>query len=462
MRAYLFGLVVSVSVVAGCAVANDDTTSVEANLDTPPASQTKLAYAQTLRAIIDAIDAETAIAPSARVDRTALYARLEKELFAAPDTPAALVGALRKAELAYPSGHLGFTLDGDTCWSSPDVGFASSSRLGVCTQPFEDHAVVSAAAASALLRAGDEILAVNGKRGADMMRAALEQPMCTASSASASNRRFTAGTSLLALAKPGMTIEVRHVDGTLETKTVTPADMTAPRACRDPFGGDMSYLARSSRRGDVGIIRVPAFYGPQQEGETVEAWQERLRAELLAAFEEVKDAKAIVWDLRANGGGATPLGLEIVAGFAGVNVGASAGGYRFRATGTNTFYEPYIYRVPDESGFAFDGKVAMLIDGLTISAADYTARAAKHASNALIFGAPSAGAYGGGSQSKAVGEAPSVELRTDPYLGVDEDGETIIEGEGTEPTHPIELQPQDLARGVDTVLEAAISALTAP
>lgn len=447
--------------VAGCAMGSSRTaTSAEAEHRGSTLSVEKIAWARTLRAALDMMDSNTAIAPSAKVDRAALYTQLEKELFAGPETPAALVGALRKAELAYPSGHLAFTLDDDnTCWSSPDIGIVSSSRLGVCTQPFEDHAVVSAAFEGGLLRAGDEILSVDGRRSAEMMKAALEQPMCTSSSASASNRRFTAGTSLLALPKPDMTIEVRHVDGTMETRTVSASDLKPLRYCRDPFGADTRYVARASRRGDVGIIRVPAFHTPERKGETFEHAQERLRAELLSAFEQVKHSKAIVWDLRANSGGTTPFGLEIVAGFPGVRPLAVAGSYRARIAGTNKFSRPHTFRLPARGAFAFDGKVAILVDGLSMSAADYTARVAKSASNAILLGAPAAGAYGGGTGSVMVGTSPRVRLQPDPYVGVSEDGERIIEGEGTEPTIAVELQPRDLARGVDTVLEAAIEAV---
>lgn len=429
--------------------------TANADLTAAPSPQ-QIAWAQTLRQAIDAIDVNTAVAPSARVDRTALYARLERELFAAPETPAALIGALRKASLAYPSGHLGFHTDDNSCWSGGDVAFASTSRAGACTQPYGDHAVVTTAAPTSVLEAGDEILAVDGKRGEEMLTASLEQPMCSASSASPSNRRYTAATSLFALAKPGMTVEVKHVDGSVETKTITEASQVF--SCRDPFGGATNFVARSTMRGDVGIVRVANFNTRQQPGETLEASQERMHAELVAAFEQVKNARAIVWDLRANGGGTTPFGLEIVAGFPGAREGAPAGTYQGRYAGTNVFKPPYTYRVPARGAFAYDGKVAMLIDGLTISAADYTARAAKLATSAILVGAPAAGAYGGGGETVTVGAFPAVVVRTDPWLGVEEDG-SVLEGKGTEPTIAVELEPKDLARGVDTVLERALEAL---
>ncbi|MBX3229188.1 MAG: hypothetical protein KIT84_18800 [Labilithrix sp.] len=463
MRFFAYGLVLGLAALAGCAAesaesAEEEAAASDADLTSAPSPQ-QIAWAQSLRATIDAIDVNTAVAPSARVDRTALYARLEQELFAAPEAPAAFIGALRKATLAYPSGHLGFWTNDNACWSGGDVALASTTKLAACTQPYGDHAVVSVAGPGSILKAGDEVLAVDGRRGEEMLTASLEQPMCTSASASPSNRRYTAATSLFALAKPGMQIEVKHVDGTIETKTVTA--VTQPLECRDAFGRDTRFVAKSWMQGDVGVVRVPSFNTPQRDGETMEQAQERMHAELVAAFEQVKHARAIVWDLRNNGGGTTPFGLEIVAGFPGARAGAAAGTYRGRHAGTNVFRDPYTYRLPARGVFAYDGKVAMLIDGLTISAADYTARAAKLASDAVLLGAPAAGAYGGGGETVTVGQFPSVVVRTDPWLGVEDDG-SVLEGKGTEPTIAVELEPEDLARGVDTVMERALEVLRAP
>lgn len=447
------GFALGLASLAGCAAAVEDSGASQADLATARSPQ-QIAWAGTLRATIDTIDVNTGIAPSANVDPNELYARLEQELFSAPETPAALIDVLRKATLAYPSGHLSVTTNDGSCWAGGDVATASTSRVAACTQPYGDHAVVTYADTSSPLRAGDEILSVDGRRGDAMMTASLEQPMCTVGSASASNRRYVAATSLFALAKPGMQIEVKHEDGTIETKLVT--TMSEPWWCRAV--GDTEVVARASMRGDVGVIRVGKFALPLLEGETWEQMNDRVRAELVAAFTQVKHARAIVWDLRANSGGSTKLGLEIVAGFPGAREGAVVGSYRFRNPGTNTFGERSTYRLPARGVYAYEGKVAMIIDGFSMSAADYTARAAKLATDAILVGAPAAGAYGGGDQNVTVGELPSVAVQYDPWRGEDEDG-SALEGKATEPTISVEFEPHDLAQNRDTVLHRAIEAV---
>jgi C-terminal processing protease CtpA/Prc len=437
--------------VAGCASAPADESASEAQLTAPP-SQDQLAMAQTLWQTIDAIEANTGVAPFAGVDTHALYTRLEAELFASAPAPISLVKVLRKATLAYPSGHLGFALEGGCVVAS------SSSTIGACSQPYRDHAVVSFVSDDnpVGLLPGDEILSVNGRSGAQMMQAALEQPMCTVSSASESNRRFTAGTSLFAMMTVGAKVEVRHLDGTVETKTV---ERLASRLtyCRDPLGRSTAPLARAYMRPDnIGVVQLSSLSMPVAEGEDMPS---RLREVIRGALEQVKSAQSIIWDLRANTGGSSINGIEIFSsvGDAPNHAGEPVVGFSARVPSTNFYPPPYMQKLSPREELAYGGKVAILLDGLSISAADYTAVAAKQ-THALVVGSPSSGSYGGGSQHVTVGDRFKVNLRTDPYRALDASG-APVEGKGTEPDVEVELEPADLARGVDTVMEAAAARL---
>ena len=83
MRSLACGVVL-LGVVAGCAAeAADPAGSTESNTTATPA---QIAQAQTVRAAIDKLDAELAVAPFAGVDRAALYAEIEAELLARPST----------------------------------------------------------------------------------------------------------------------------------------------------------------------------------------------------------------------------------------------------------------------------------------------------------------------------------------------------------------------------------------
>src|SRR4051812_36287893 len=105
IRAWTVVSLVAVNALVACAEPNSATES--ANLDTVPTpTAEQLGWATSLRASIDAIEGNVGIAPVLHVDTNALYTNLESELFRAPATTGALIGVLRKAILAYPSGHL--------------------------------------------------------------------------------------------------------------------------------------------------------------------------------------------------------------------------------------------------------------------------------------------------------------------------------------------------------------------
>lgn len=405
-------------------------------------------WSQSLREVIDNIDLGLGTAPDLQVDAQALHASLESDLFHQPESTFAYFGVLRKALLAYPNGHLSLYAEG-ACGraAQPTV---STSSIGACTQPYQDHAVVSFVGNDNPLGLvpGDEILSIDGKQGAEMLRASLEQPLCGNSAASESNRRYAAGTSVFATAHVGTVFTVKHAAGAIEQKTVGKL-ATKALGCRDPFGRPTAATAAASMRSDgVGIVRLNNFYSAESDYEVA---QESVRKAIDAALLAVKDAHTVIFDMRANEGGSSIVGLELVAGLAPASRGKPVAGYALRKAGTTTYSPTQIYEVPNSNRFAYAGRVAMLIDGLSISAADYTALAAKQAGIPLI-GKPSSGSYGGGVQPVYVGEDPRIGVSVDPFRGVDLQGRGT-EGNSTIPDVDAELTPSDAAKGIDTALE---------
>src|SRR5262249_48592509 len=150
--------------------------------------------------------------------------------------------------------------------------------------------------------------------------------------------------------------------------------------------------------------------------------------------------------------------LKIVAGFPGVKRGAAVALVAERVPGTKDFQHESPSLIPFETDFEYGGKVAVLIDGMTFSAADYFARAAARFTDAILVGAPASGSYGGGDQGLDIGDDPFIHIRTDPYRVTDENDQNL-EGQSAAPSLAVELAPKDLAAGVDTVLEAAVARL---
>ena len=416
----------------------------------PSAQQTQ--WLSNLKETITLLERELGNAPALAVDTDALYTRVSSHLLGSPDEPRSFATALRQISLAYPNGHLLVGAEG-LCGTEANP-YGEHSRIGACTQPYQDHAVVSYVGSDNPLGLvpGDEIVGIGGATGAAMIRASLEQPLCHNGSASVSNSRYQAATSLFATIAVGDTVDIKHLTGAVETKTLS-RRAAAPIACRDPFGRPSNFVAQASSRPDgVAVIRVPSLY---KEGVPQQQVFEATRQEILRAFQSVHSAHTIIWDLRANSGGASHAGMEIVSGMRSRAPGTVIAAYDVRKPGTAQYSGHYDFAMPDAGELVYTGKVAMLIDGLSISAADYTALAAKRFGVPLV-GAPASGSYGGGVPIKFVGTAPRVLLAVDPYRGLAIDG-TGLEGKSVEPDFAVELSPTDLARGIDSVLEASIA-----
>jgi C-terminal processing protease CtpA/Prc len=209
----------------------------------------------------------------------------------------------------------------------------------------------------------------------------------------------------------------------------------------------------------------PSFYpydkafpkNPTQE--EIDAMRAAYQAEVVKTFETVKMAPAIVWDARGNLGGFTPVALAIVSGFA--TARATDLSYcktRIPDSSPPTFDDDRYaaYRIEPGGPFAYGGKVAVLTDGLAYSAGDYFPRAVARASDAPVVGSPSSGSYGGGAIRISVDGPPPLSVGVDPTGCFDAATDEPLEGAPLAPTEEVEYAPNDLAKGVDTVLERAV------
>jgi len=221
----------------------------------------------------------------------------------------------------------------------------------------------------------------------------------------------------------------------------------------------------------VAVIRLPSFLPnsvapppPDIESEDdprILAYLEAVEAVYLDAFDRVKDAPAIIWDARANQGGVSPAALSIVNGMPGARA-MELSYCEARIPGSDPVElhdgRTGAYSVEPGGPFAYDGKVAVLVDGSAVSAGDYFALAVKRATDVPLVGTPTAGGYGTPGPTHRFGQDWSI--TTDLLRCADADGNPL-EGNGVAPDVVVEYDPADLARGVDTVLERAVS-LVAP
>src|SRR5262249_13680852 len=116
-------------------------------------------------------------------------------------------------------------------------------------------------------------------------------------------------------------------------------------------------------------------------------------------FDKVKNAPRLIIDLRSNYGGILPAALDVVSQLPGA---MKTDYFRFYERTPNTeppTYAPPINSPPVDppasSRFAYSGRVALLIDGATLSSGEHFVLAARAAhANVVVIGSKTAGAYG--------------------------------------------------------------------
>lgn len=185
-------------------------------------------------------------------------------------------------------------------------------------------------------------------------------------------------------------------------------------------------------RGGVGYVRFNLFAAPVLD-------------KFCAALRSMKDAPGIILDLRGNRGGL----LGLVYGLGGLveTHPVSFGVMRTRAG----WHDLGI--VPQKNGYR--GRLVVLIDAETQSAAEIFAGGVQASGRAVVVGQRSAGA----TLPSAAKELPTGAILQYAFADfVGGDGR-LIEGVGIEPNLPVKLTRRRLLAGRDPQLEAALNAI---
>ncbi len=180
---------------------------------------------------------------------------------------------------------------------------------------------------------------------------------------------------------------------------------------------------------DIAYIHVRRLSGRGAEPDP------ELRVEFENAMKRVRSTTGCILDLRGNSGGATGVGKWVLGHFVSQSVKLPTWGSL----------------EPQQPGF--QGKVAVLINSGTFSAADGTAAICSWLPERFpLLGKPTAGSSG----EQVNFEMPSglFKLRIASKRIVDHRG-LPIEGRGTQPSIPLEWRPEDLAQGEDSFIKQA-------
>ncbi|MEJ7727672.1 MAG: S41 family peptidase [Polyangiaceae bacterium] len=431
----------------------------------PTAEQ--LVQASSLEAYVREVAAHTGWHQA--LDVEGMVAEGRATLVGGDGSDAVFYRAMHVAHLALRQGHQSLYASQEAC-GGVDIHWQNESRFGVCGRPLDDTIVVTYAAPGNPLglAAGDRIGGVDGVGGAEILPQAALRPVCGVVSPSMYGQRTQAAASFFGTVPAGAKLDVAAPDDSARVVEV-PDGAGEYVSCQDPFARDIAFNAQATVRPDgIAVIRLPRFYPidqtlPQNPTQAeLEAFIAEFQAKIVAVFDEVKDAPALIWDVRGNYGGITRVGLAIAGGMAGAALtNISYCTQRIPESDPPAFYpDPYaVYDVTPGGPFSYPGKSAILVDGLDYSAADYFPLAVRKATPTLIVGTPTAGAYGGPGTLAALGSIPEMRFDHDVNRCLDALTDEPLEGTTVEPDIVVEYDPADLAAGVDTVMEAAAAAL---
>ena len=193
--------------------------------------------------------------------------------------------------------------------------------------------------------------------------------------------------------------------------------------------------------GQVGYIQFSSFTGtvtPEQLDYMLEKYQ---------------NTRGLILDLRANGGGAAPDIYKIMGRFVEnktkifTTKDRSGPGANDFSDGLESFLEPY-------SGRRYTKKLAVLCDRGTYSAGSYTSLATKALDNVILIGDTT----GGGLGMPNGGQLPNGwTYRFSVTQTLDLQGNNYEDG--VPPDIRVILDPADVAKGKDTVIEKALEEL---
>jgi carboxyl-terminal processing protease len=300
------------------------------------------------------------------------------------------------------------------------------------------------------VRRGDVLLAVDGTPLAELVAAAARTTCASTEPA----RRANALRAVAFGAADPRRYTVRRADGSEATVVAPAAAAHATRAARA--------ASPAVDRPAAGVVRIRvatlAHRDPAAWARTDAAGRDALlaaeRAALTAAFAQVQDARALVLDVRGNGGGTDLLGQHV----AGCLLPADSVYYRLASRGWfGRWPSPSAHRLPaNAAAKPFAGQLLVLIDEHVFSAADNLCRCLDDLHPDVTFVGSATGG-GSGAPRPCITLAHSGAVVTLCTMRVAGPAGELVEGRGTVPDVPVRPTRAGVLAGRDEVLEAALA-----
>jgi carboxyl-terminal processing protease len=319
-------------------------------------------------------------------------------------------------------------------------------RLPFDARPLAGRWVVTASATPAL-RPGDVLVTIDGRPFQDFFREL--RPMI-----SASTEQWAARAPFVRL--PGLAphthlLPERFELGLADGRRVAVDRLAMPDL---PIG---ETEGRWLEPGKLAYVRVPSFFGPAFEKKAIEL------------VRELGGARALIVDLRSNGGGSTPSDLTSALmnrprRWWTESTPASLPFFRLRAAEGQWQYQPFarpelLWRssLTEPSAEAYQGRLALLVDGGCLSSCEDLVMPFKDNGRALVVGETTGGSSG---QPYLLDLGDGMQVFVGAKRETFPDG-SRFEGVGIHPDVEVAPGPDDVRAGRDVVLEAALRQLAA-
>jgi C-terminal processing protease CtpA/Prc len=377
------------------------------------------------------------------LDEDALFGRAEDRLLAAT-TWSAYDSAIYDLLAAFHDGHLTYH---PPATAAPAQGY-TSFRLGFTTVLAHDHLLVATSEAGGVA-SGDEIVAIDGKPIADVLRATVEgRAWSRPETAKAAFAKTWTSVLYPKGDKPRKrSIRIRERSGAERDVAINPVEAKGKHdviSVRDDSG--------------VAVVTIKSLEGGKARAKAIDETLAKARAE-----------QAIVIDLRGNRGGIDIVGYRIPAGLGPPKV--SLGHVRILAAPETIARRPSWKKltvgpdgwaeqdlVVDGQPVPYAGKVAVVVDAACVSTCEVVTAALRADLGAHIVGETTGGSSGAPVEVTLPAGHGSIAI---PTWIITSAAGLPIEGDGVRPDIDVVATPDALAAGVDAPLQAALDQVRA-
>jgi carboxyl-terminal processing protease len=181
-----------------------------------------------------------------------------------------------------------------------------------------------------------------------------------------------------------------------------------------------------------------------------DVWMTPILPELERAFEAVRHCDGIVLDLRGNPGGVAGMVMGVSGYF--MEERRPLGRLITRSSELRLVSMPRRVTTAGKATTPYSGRLALIVDGQSMSTSEIFAAGLQEAGRARVFGEPS----GGQALPAMMARLPNQDVLMYVFANLVTPEGVRIEGRGVIPDQPAPLRRQDLLEGRDTPLEAAL------